>query len=351
MIIDNRKYADYIISQTVSLLGIDSPTGFTENVTAYVSSEFRKLGCEVTVTNKGAVLVCLPTNADGTGNGLVFEAHVDTLGAMVSSITSEGRLKLTNIGGTVPANIETENVKVYSRAGEVYEGTVQLANASAHVNKELGSSERSFKSIEVVLDEKVSSDEDVRNLGINVGDFVCPSPRTVVTSSGYIKSRYLDDKLSVGCLLGYAKYLNDSGFKPDRPVYFLITVYEEVGHGGSCSIPEGVTEVISVDMGCVGENIQCTELDVSICAKDSGGPYDYGVTNRLIKAAEKENASYKINIYPYYGSDVEATLRSGYDVRHGLIGPGVYASHGYERSHTDGVLNTFKVIKGFVAGE
>ena len=152
----------------------------------------------------------------------------------------------------------------------------------------------------------------------------------------------------MGILLGLAKYMKDTGRTPKRKVYAHITVYEEVGHGGAASVPEGVTEAISVDMGCVGDGLQCTERQVSICAKDSGGPYNYDITTRLIEAAKKTGADYAVDVYPYYGSDVEATLKAGFDIRHGLIGAGVYASHGYERSHIDGVYNTLKVLCGYL---
>ena len=181
-----------------------------------------------------------------------------------------------------------------------------------------------------------------------MGDIVCFEPRERVTASGYIKSRFLDDKLSVGILLGLAKYMRDGAAAPKRRVYAHVTVYEEVGHGGSASLPQGVTEAISIDMGCVGDGLKCTEKRVSICAKDSGGPYSYEVVGKLIDAAKREGADYAVDVYPHYGSDVEATLRAGYDVRHGLIGSGVYASHGYERSHVEGVLNTLKVLKGYL---
>ena len=152
----------------------------------------------------------------------------------------------------------------------------------------------------------------------------------------------------MGILLGFAKYLKDNAITPARRVYAHITVYEEVGHGGSASVPEGVTEAISVDMGCVGDGLTCTERQVSICAKDSGGPYSYQVVGKLIEAAKKTNADYAVDVYPHYGSDVEATLRSGCDILHGLIGAGVFASHGYERSHIDGVFNTLKVLCGYL---
>ena len=266
---------------------------------------------------------------------------------MAAEIKGNGRLRLTALGGLRAENTETENVRVYTRNGKVYEGTLQLCNASVHVNGEYSEKKRSFDTTEVVLDEPVSSAEETRGLGIEVGDIVCFDPRTRVTASGYIKSRFLDDKLSVGILLGFAKYLKDHSATLARKVYVHVTVYEEVGHGGSASVPQGVTEAISVDMGCVGDGLQCTERQVSICAKDSGGPYSYEVVGKLIDAAKKEGADYAVDVYPHYGSDVEATLHSGADVRHGLIGAGVYASHGYERSHADGVENTLKVLKGY----
>ena len=245
-------------------------------------------------------------------------------------------------------NSETENVRVYTRAGRVIEGTLQLCNASVHVNGAFADTKRSFDTTEVLLDENVKSADDARALGIEVGDIVCFDPRTRVTASGYIKSRFLDDKLSVGILLGFAKYLADNRITLSRRVYVHVTVYEEVGHGGAASVPAGVTEAISVDMGCVGDGLTCTERQVSICAKDSGGPYSYEVVGKLIDAAKATGADYAVDVYPHYGSDVEATLGGGADVRHGLIGSGVYASHGYERSHRDGVKNTLLVLRGYL---
>ena len=342
----DRSYADYSWEQTAALLAIDSPSGFTAKAAQWVKEAFGQLGYAAHLTHKGGVLVDLG-GADN-GEGLLLAAHSDTLGAMVAQIKGDGRLKLTALGGMEPNNAEAENVRVYTREGKVLEGTCQLVNASVHVNGAYHTTARSYDTIEVVLDEAVSSAEEVRQLGIEVGDIVCFEPRTRRTASGYLKSRFLDDKLSVGILLGFAKYLADHHITPSRHVYVHITVYEEVGHGCSASLPVGVTEAISVDMGCVGEGLACTERDCSICAKDSGGPYSYEVVGKLIDAAKREGASYAVDIYPHYGSDVEATLRGGADIRHGLIGSGVYASHGYERSHIDGVYNTLLVLKGYL---
>ena len=341
-----KSYTDFAAQKACVLLAIDSPTGFTARAAAWVKEEFEALGFSASVTAKGGVLVCL--GGEDENDALLLQAHTDTLGAMVAEVKANGRLRLTALGGMRAENAETENVRVYTRAGKVYEGAVQLCNASVHVNGQYGETKRSFDTVEAVLDEAVSSLEETRALGIEVGDIVCFEPRTRITASGYIKSRFLDDKLSVGVLLGFAKYLRESGKTPARRVYAHVTVYEEVGHGGAGSVPAGVTESISVDMGCVGEGLSCTERQVSICVKDSGGPYSYEVVGKLIDAAKKEGASYALDVYPHYGSDVEATLSAGCDLRHGLIGPGVYASHGYERSHLDGIKNTLLVLKGYL---
>ena len=339
-------YADHAWDYTASLLGIDSPTGFTHTAAQWTKEAFEALGFAATITTKGGVLVDL--GGEDAQNAILLEAHLDTLGAMVATIKGSGRLKLTPLGGMNANNAEAENVRIYTRHGKILDGTAQLTNASIHVNGSYNDAKRSFDTLEVVLDEDVSSAEDVRKLGIQVGDMVCFDPRTRRTASGYLKSRFLDDKLSVGILLGLAKYLSDRKISLPRRTYAHITVYEEVGHGGSASVPAGVTEAISVDMGCVGEDLQCTERQVSICAKDSGGPYSYEVVGKLIDAAKRADADYAVDVYPHYGSDVEATLRAGHDLRHGLIGPGVYASHGYERSHIQGVLNTLKLLTSYL---
>ena len=340
------KYADYSWEQTEALLAIDSPSGYTKAAAEWVKQAFEKLGFAATITVKGGVIIDL--GGKDENDGLLLEAHADTLGAMVAQVKGDGRLKLTALGGMRPENAEAENVKVYTRSSKVIDGTCQLCNASIHVNGGYGDTKRTWDTVEIVLDENVNSAKETRELGIEVGDIVCFDPRTRRTASGYLKSRFLDDKLSVGILLGFAKYLADNNIVPARRVWAHVTVYEEVGHGGCASVPAGITEAISVDMGCVGAGLQCTERQVSICAKDSGGPYSYEVVGKLIEAAKKTEADYAVDIYPFYGSDVEATLRSGVDIRHGLIGAGVYASHGYERSHIDGVMNTLKVLCGYL---
>ncbi len=340
------SYADYSWEQAAALLAIDSPTGFADRAAKWLMDAFSSLGFPCRMTQKGGVVADL--GGENRDDGLLLLAHVDTLGGMVAQIKADGRLRIINVGGLAAAYAETENVKVYTSSGKVIDGTFQLINASVHVNGNVRDAKRDYDTMEVVLDEDVRSEADTRALGIEVGDFVCFDPRTRRTDSGYLKSRFLDDKLSVGIILGFAKYLHDNHITPKRHVCAHFTVYEEVGHGGACPVPQGVTEGLSVDMGCVGEGLRCTERMVSICAKDSATPYSYAMVGKLIDAAKKAGADYAVDVYPHYSSDVDVALKAGYDIRHGLIGPGVYASHGYERSHIDGVYNTLKLLCGYL---
>ena len=343
---NNDIILEYIKKQLYALMEIHSPSGFTKKVAEYVRDEFESMGFKAQLAVKGGVLADL--GGEDSQNAIQLMGHVDTLGAVVSAIKPNGRLRLSPVGGLEPNNTETENCVVYPRFNKPITGVFQLENASVHVNKEYGSTKREFGVMEVLLDEDVKTADDTRKLGIEVGDFVCFDPRTVITPSGYIKSRFLDDKLSVAILLGYAKYLKDSGITPKRRIYVHVTVYEEVGHGACGTVAEGVKELLSVDMGCVGGDLSCTERQVSICPKDSRGPYHYDVTTELIRAAKESGADYAVDVYPFYGSDADAALEAGHDVRHGLIGPGVYASHGYERAHMDGVANTIKLLQAYL---
>ena len=331
----------FITDQLKALTSIASPTGFTRAATDYVMETLSGLGFEPERSNKGNVLVCI----GGEGEPLVLASHVDTLGAMVRAIKDNGRLRPTTLGGHQWSTADGENCTVHTRDGRVYTGVVLNTEPSSHVADE--PVETVEKNMEILLDENVDSRDDVLALGVQTGDIIAMDPRTTVTSSGYIKSRFLDDKLSAAILLGLARAVAAGEVKLARKVSLLFTVYEEVGHGGSF-VPADTREMISVDMGCVGGDLGCTERMVSICAKDSGGPYNYDLVTELSNIARELDLGYAIDVYPHYGSDVEATLRAGYDIRHGLIGPGVYASHNYERSHIEGVRNTYELLRTYV---
>lgn len=335
------SYMDFIKEQLYTLTSIPSPSGFTRKATDYLLSELSSLGYSPERSNKGNVFVTL----GGSGSPLVLAAHVDTLGAMVRSIKDNGRLRPTTLGGHQWSTADGENCTIHTRDGRVYTGVVLNTEPSAHVADQ--KTEQLEENMEILLDENTASAKETLALGVQTGDIIAMDPRTIVTESGYIKSRFLDDKLSAAILIGLAKAIREEGWKLNRKVSLLFTVYEEVGHGG-CVVSDDTEEMISVDMGCVGDDLGCTERMVSICAKDSGGPYNYDLVTTLSNIARELDLDYAIDVYPHYGSDVETTLRAGYDIRHGLIGPGVYASHNYERSHMDGVRNTFELLKAYI---
>lgn len=334
----------YCVDRLVDLCSTPSPSGFTSEVEKYLVDALTALDLKVRQTRKGSVLCDL----GGAGNPLLLAAHVDTLGAMVRSLKVNARVRYTQIGGYPEFYVATETCVLHTRGGKRFPGTFQPVNPAAHVNKKLSEMKFDDETMEVVLDVIAEKKEDLEELGVAAGDFISIDPRVTVTEAGFIKSRHLDDKASAAVLVTLASLVSAGRLKPRRKVYLLFTTYEEVGHGGSSGLPDGVEEIVSVDMGVVGDDLTTNERKVSICAKDSGGPYDYAVTNGLIAAAKDSGASYAVDIYPFYGSDVEASLKAGYDVAHGLIGPGVSASHGYERTHRDGLENTLKLLSRYI---
>ncbi|HKL47252.1 MAG TPA: M42 family metallopeptidase [Candidatus Izemoplasmatales bacterium] len=337
------KYISYIIDFAQKILSIPSPSGYTRHVIEAIEKEASILGYQASQTKKGNLII----DVKGLSNQrLGLSGHVDTLGAMVRSINNEGQLKFTTIGGPIWPTLDGEYCTIHTRDGKDFSGTFLSTSPSSHVYKKAGSEVRNPEQMVVRIDEVVRSKEDVEALGIRPGDFIFFDPKTTVTDSGFIKSRFLDDKISVAILFGFLKYLKDATIQPKQTLKIIISTYEEVGHGASF-IPE-LDELIAVDMGCIGDDLSCTEFDVSICAKDSSGPYDYEIVSKLVDISKKEKLNFVTDIYPFYGSDVSAAYRGGKDFRGGLIGPGVHASHGMERTHKDAIESTFKLLINYV---
>lgn len=326
----------FLVDTLKKLLGQDSPTGFTDGVVTVAEGIARELGFAARRTNKGNLIITVPGRENGRKVGLC--AHVDTLGLMVRSLTDDGMLMVTKVGGPLLPTLDGEYCRIYTRDGKVYTGTVLSLSPSVHVQDDAATRARDEKNMAVRIDEKVHSKADVAALGIAAGDYICYDPKTIVTDSGFVKSRFLDDKASAACLLTLLWQMKETGTKPRYESYITLTVHEEVGHGGA-TLPT-VDELLAVDMGCIGEDLSCTEYQVSICAKDNGGPYDYGMVTRLEQLAKAQGVDYAVDIYPHYGSDVGAAWRAGMDCRAALIGPGVHASHGMERTHLDALHAT-----------
>ncbi|MFC4775201.1 M42 family metallopeptidase [Paenibacillus sp. GCM10023252] len=337
---------EYMINLLVKLLQTPSPSGFCMDIMKLVQEEVHKLGFQLERTPKGNGIITIP-GKDQTGDVIGISAHVDTLGAMVRSIKPSGMLRMTPIGGYLMHTVEGEYCLVHTRDGRTYEGTVLSTKPSVHVYSDAKEWKREEANMEVRLDERVSSKEETEQLGISVGDFISWDARPRVLPNGFVKSRHLDDKASVAALFGLMEWFSREGKQPARTVKLILSTYEEVGHGSS-HIPADITELIAVDMGALGDDLSATEMDVSICAKDSSGPYDYEMTSRMIELARREIVPYAVDIYPHYGSDATAALRGGSNIRAALIGPGVHASHGMERTHADAIVNTAALLLAYI---
>lgn len=339
--------SDYLIDFLVKLLNTPSPTGFTAQAISLTDKAMAAFPfLERWRTRKGALVARWPGKSDQAPRALT--AHVDTLGAMVKEIKASGRLKLTRIGGYAWNTVEGEGVTVFTRSQGAVRGSLLLANSSTHVHgAQVGEQKRDDDAMEVRLDARTTSAEETRQLGIEVGDFVAFDPRVEVTN-GFVRSRHLDDKACVAAILGAVKAFADSGLTPSQTTYLHISNYEEVGHGAAAGIPLDVHELVTVDMAAIGEGQTSDEFHATLCVKDSGGPYHFELTEKLRQLAEAHDIAHKVDIYPYYGSDGEALWRAGGDLAVALIGPGVDASHNYERSHTEALVATTQWLAAYL---
>ncbi|HUH97833.1 MAG TPA: M42 family metallopeptidase [Anaerolineales bacterium] len=341
---------DYLLKFLVDLLNIPSPTGRTDEAIAFVEKELaacRQL--KLSRTRKGALVATWEGRQNDSPRALT--AHVDTLGAMVKQIKSNGRLKITRLGGLLLNAVETEGCWVLTPTGGRMRGSLLIDAASSHVyGAKAGDTERDEDHMEIRLDAVTSSEQETRELGIRIGDFVVFDPRVEVTN-GFVRSRFLDDKACVAAIVAAIKSLSESGQRPAQSVTFLFSNYEEVGHGAAAGIPPAVHELVTVDMAAVGEGQESDEFHATLCLKDSGGPYHHGLSNKLRLIADQNRIPFKTDIYPYYGSDGEAYWRAGGDVAVALIGPGVDASHNYERTHTEALLATSNWIMAYLLNE
>ncbi|HJC37146.1 MAG TPA: M42 family metallopeptidase [Candidatus Merdibacter merdavium] len=339
---DERKA---LLDFAQKLLSIDSPSGYTMQAMQFLQKEAEEMGFACTRSVKGNLMVRIPGASHE--HALALSAHTDTLGLMVRAIKDNGMLAVTNIGGPTLPTLDSAYCRIYTRTGKTYTGTIVCTAAAKHVHSDASTLVRDLDSLEVRIDEVVRNKDEVQKLGIANGDIIAIDPKTCVTDSGFIKSRFLDDKISVACLFAVLKKLQKQPLPLKHDVIMIFSSYEEVGHGAAY-IPPQVETMISVDMGCIGLDLACSEQDVSICAKDSSGPYDYALTSALIALAKQEQLPYAVDIYPMYSSDVSAALRAGNNIRGALIGPGVHASHGMERTHIDALDATVSLILAYL---
>lgn len=338
---------EYLLDTLIDLLQIPSPTGYTDRAVDYVADALAAFpDLEINKTPKGALVAAWSGGSRETPRGLT--AHIDTLGAMVKEIKPNGRLKLTTLGGVPWNTIEGEGCTVLASRGDEVRGSILIDTASVHVHgKKVGKTPRDADHMEVRLDARTTTPEETRDLGIRVGDFVAFDPR-VEKNHGFVRSRHLDDKAGVACMMAALKAIIDAGQQPAQDTVLHVSNYEEVGHGASAGFPPDLAELVAVDMAAVGQGQTSDEFHATLCVKDSGGPYHYGLNQRLRRLADKHDIAHKVDIYPHYGSDGEAYWRAGGNVAVSLVGPGVDASHNYERTHTEALVATTRWLMAYL---
>lgn len=340
-----QNYETFIKETLAEIMAVDSPTGFSVNINKKLTEIITKLGFQAETTNKRLVKVFV--KGQSNEKRVAVSAHVDTLGLMVRSITGDGKIRFTKLGGPILPTLDGEYCKVYTDGGKVYTGTVLCDACSCHVYRDAGSAERTENNMYVRLDEVVNSADDVKKLGIRTGSIIAIDTKTTFTESGFIKSRFLDDKAGSVCLLTALKSIKEENILPAYDTEFYFTNFEEVGHGAA-TVAKDADELLAVDMGCIGADLACKETQVSICVKDGGGPYDYEMVERLVSLGKEKGIDFVTDVYPYYGSDVGAALHAGANAKGGLIGPGVHASHGMERTHIKGIFATVDLLKAYL---
>ncbi|MBS4174752.1 M42 family metallopeptidase [Bacillus sp. FJAT-49736] len=324
------------------LVEIPSPAGNTFGIISIIDEYLHELCIETKWNHRGALLVTLP-GKDQNHHRFVT-AHVDTLGAMIKEIKPSGRLTMDLIGGFTFNSIEGENCRIETSSGRVYTGTILMHQTSLHVYKDSAKAERNQANMEIRIDEQVSNADDVRSLGIEVGDFISFEPRMELTPSGFIKSRHLDDKVCVVIMLQILKKLHMEEISLPYTTHFLFSNSEEIRYGGNASVPPATVEYLALDIGVIGDGQASDEYSVSICTKDSSGPYHLGLRKSLQQLSEKNNIAYNLDIFPFYGSDASSAIHAGHDIIHGLIGPGVDATHAYERTHLSSIQQTASLL-------
>ncbi|MCR5452396.1 MAG: M42 family metallopeptidase [Lachnospiraceae bacterium] len=328
-----------------TLIDIDSATGQYHEIEEYLIDELERMGYEPETLNKGGIICCL----GGNGNPLCITAHADTLGLMVRHINEDGTIKVVKVGGLYAYNCEQENVRIHTRDKGIVTGTVRRKESSVHVTPDEKWDEvPDFeKNVIVMVDADVKNADDVRDLGIEVGDYINLDPR-FTCQNGYIKSRFLDDKAMLAIMLEGARELKEKNVSLSRKVYIHIAMYEEIGHGGSF-IPEDTRDFIAMDIACTGKEQTSSEKKVSVFCKDSRFPYHIDIIDEMIDCAKDKGLDYVCDIFtPHYGTDADPALAAGYDIRHGAFGPGITSSHGYERTHIDGIKNTYGLFMGLI---
>ena len=335
----------FLLDSLEKLVNTPSPVGYYVEMNPLLEQYAEEFGLPITYDNRSTAYMAL--EGEDNSKTILVGAHADTLGLIVRRIDKDGAIRVRNLGGINYCNLEGESVTIHTRNGKSYTGLICCQSHSVHVFADARTLERNEDTMMILLDEPVHSEDDVRALGIRHGDFVSIDPRFQVTKNGYVKSRFLDDKASIACCFAMVKYLQENGLKPKYRTILAFPYNEEIGLGGTYVPPE-VSEYTALDIGLIGPDYDGNEYSVSICAKDNTAPYDYELTNRMAAYAEKAGCDYAMDVYFHYGTDANAAMKGGNNIRTATFGMAVYCSHGMERTHVKGLEATTNLLLAYV---
>ncbi len=339
---------DYLVDILKRLLAIPSPSGMTDEIVRMVCDELDTLDIPYKLTRRGAIRARIAGAKRTPARAVV--GHLDTLGAMVKGLKKNGRLSIVEIGTWSSRFAEGARVHIHTETGNVYEGTVLPLKASGHCyNEEVDQQPTTWSNLEVRIDEICSTIEDLWNLGIRIGDYVTFRTALETSSSGFMNSRFLDDKAGVATMLAAAKALKSQQIEPDLDCFLLFTISEEVGVGASHILRGDVAEMVSVDNGTIAPEQNTCEFGVTLAMKDAGGPYDTHLTRHLIDLCQSNTIEFSRDVFLHYRSDAAAALEAGNDIRTALVCFALDASHGYERTHVASLLSVATLVALYIA--
>ncbi|HWT62950.1 MAG TPA: osmoprotectant NAGGN system M42 family peptidase [Ochrobactrum sp.] len=340
---------NYLLEKLGSLLAIPSPTGFTDEAVHYVARELERLGLEVMLTRRGAIRARRNGNSRKPARGIV--SHLDTLGAQVKYLKSNGRLELVSIGNWSARFAEGARVSIFSSKG-TYRGSILPLKASGHTfNEEVDTLPVGWSYIELRVDALARNKEDLIELGIDVGDIVAIDPMPEFIDNGFIVSRHLDDKAGVAIMLASLEAMQRLKIETPVDTYWLFTIGEEVGVGASAVVVPDIASLVAIDNGTTAPGQNSSEFGVTLAMADQTGPFDYHLTKKLYELCGEHEIPVQKDVFRYYRSDAASAVEAGHDVRTALLTFGVDASHGYERIHLSALTSIAKLTVHYAMSE
>lgn len=333
-------------STLLDLLAIPSPCGFTDEIVRYVSRCLDDIGVDYQITRRGTIRAVLEGNGDAPARALV--THMDTIGAMVRGIGDNGRLRVAPIGHWSSRFAEGTRVTVFSEKSAHRGCFLPTVNWGTSRDAGVEQVPVDWDHIELRLEESVFDADDVRALGIEIGDFIALESHPEVLENGYVVGRNLDNKAGTAAVIELLRKLVESGDPLPQNTYVIFTVTETIGAGMGRAVLPDVSELVTVDFASTRSTEKSPFKRVTLASGDASGPYDYHLTAHLRRIAEHFDVPYQQRHLKAFHSDAASALIAGHDVRTAVLAYAGDASHSVERTHVDSLVNIVRMLQFYV---